>query len=502
VLKELPPSLEESRVPVLPSRSQRSRHARRRLFTGLVVVQVVLLGVAGVLEATGTIDLIRGPGDSGQAGGESPVAAAGPLSGAAADPSGDPSSSIPPTVRHRLTVTSHPSGAALAIERNTGSTRKAKTPFEGSVAEGEATLRLTLQGYNTLVQPLTIDGDLGLDLWLDPKGLLHHKLGEFETGSAPKQVAFSPDGSEIWVTLLGESGLEVYDAATFDRLAEVPTGKYGTVEVIFTSDGGTAFASQMQTASVFEIDTATHTVRRQLITGSAWSKILALSPDERTLFVANWSGDNVTDIDLTTGRVRRQLPTVDTPRGLFVSANGERLFVAGFADGDVERIDLATGESTVLLRTGGAMRHLVGDTEEGLLYADDMGTDEVYVIDLRSGKASKLADTDNTPNTIDLTPNGRVLYVSNRGANGENYNLPGPEWGSVLAIDTATGKVLDAIVGGNQTTGLDVSPDGLLLAFSDFLDNRVSVYAVPEYEVLASGGGGRAVAHLAELDKG
>ena len=148
------------------------------------------------------------------------------------------------------------------------------------------------------------------------------------------------------------------------------------------------------------------------------------------------------------------------------------------------------------------MRHLVGDVEDGLLYADDMATDDVYVLNLRSGKASKLADTDNTPNTIDLTPNGRVLYVSNRGANGENYNLPGPEWGSVLAIDTATGKVLDAIVGGNQTTGLDVSPDGLLLAFSDFLDNRVSVYAVPEYEVLASGGGGRAVAHLAELDKG
>jgi sugar lactone lactonase YvrE len=103
------------------------------------------------------------------------------------------------------------------------------------------------------------------------------------------------------------------------------------------------------------------------------------------------------------------------------------------------------------------------------------------------------------PNTIDLNPDGRVLYVCNRGRNGANYYPPGPEWGSVLAIDT--GKVLDAMVAGNQTTGLDVSADGRLPAFSDFLDNRIHLYAVPAYQRLAAGGGGRAAAHRAELAK-
>jgi 6-phosphogluconolactonase (cycloisomerase 2 family) len=42
---------------------------------------------------------------------------------------------------------------------------------------------------------------------------------------------------------------------------------------------------------------------------------------------------------------------------------------------------------------------------------------------------------------VDLTPDGRVLYVSNRGRNGASYHLPGPEWGSALAIDTASGKL-------------------------------------------------------------
>jgi hypothetical protein len=61
--------------------------------------------------------------------------------------------------------------------------------------------------------------------------------------------------------------------------------------------------------------------------------------------------------------------------------------------------------------------------------------------------------------------------------------------------------VLDAMVGGNQTTGLDVSADGRLLAFSDFLDNRIHLYAVPPHRMLAAGGGGRGVAHRAELAK-
>jgi sugar lactone lactonase YvrE len=71
----------------------------------------------------------------------------------------------------------------------------------------------------------------------------------------------------------------------------------------------------------------------------------------------------------------------------------------------------------------------------------------------------------------------------------------------VLAIDAASGRVLDAIVGGNQTTGLDVSPDGRTLAFSDFLDNKVHLYTIPDYRVLAAGDGGRARSHLQDLPK-
>lgn len=412
-----------------------------------------------------------------------------------------PTPPAPDPVLHQFEVTTHPKGAAVTITTADGSTQTGTTPFAVTLTSGDLELRVSLDGYNRITRRVALDQDRSLDLWLDPRGLLHHKVGEFTTGSNPKQVAFSPDGRQLWVTLLGGKGVEVFDPRTLQRLAQIKLGKHGAVEVIFSRDGSTAYASQMETASVFEIDRATFSVLRQLSTKGTWSKVMALSPDERTLYVANWSSNNVSEIALDTGMVRRLLATVGTPRGLYPTPDGQRLFVAGFDGGQLARIDLASGRSQTLLDTGGALRHLVGDPDRGTLYADDMAKNVAYALDMGGGQPRKLAATGKKPNTIDLSPDGKVLYVSNRGENGPTFYAPGPEWGSVLAVDTATGRALDAIVGGNQTTGLDVSPDGRLLAFSDFLDNRVQIFEIPPFQTLANGGGGRATAHLADIPK-
>jgi DNA-binding beta-propeller fold protein YncE len=461
-----------------------------------IVAAVAVLGVGatGALLATGRIELgVRG---ASNADAPARIAPAAPAAGSAEHRAG----AIAP-IPHRLVVTSDPPGAEVRLVRADGSTTTGRTPFRRTVPGGRLRVTLVRPGYNRLSEPLALDRDRILHRWLDPVGLLHHKLGVVRTGPAPKQVAFTPDGREMWVTLLGGHGLQVFDRATLRRTAEVRLGRHGAVEVVFSRDGSTVYASQMETASVFEIDRRTHRVRRQLPTKGVWSKVMALSSDERTMYVANWVSNDVSEIDLASGRVRRLLPTVGTPRGLYPTSDGKRLYVAGYARGELAWIDLGTGRSTTLLRTGGAMRHLAADPDHGRLYADDMGTNEAFVVDLRTTRVRKLADTDSTPNTVDLSPDGRVLYVSNRGRNGSNYYLPGPEWGSVLAIDTGTGRILDAIVGGNQPTGLDVSPDGRTLAFSDFLDDRVTLYAIPSYATLAAGKGGRARSHLADLPK-
>ena len=194
---------------------------------------------------------------------------------------------------------------------------------------------------------------------------------------------------------------------------------------------------------------------------------------------------------------------VRTPRGLYITPDSRYLYVSGFGRGELQRIDLATGKGTVIFKTGGSLRHMVADERKNLLYVGEFEENKIYVVDMATDAVRVLADTDRRPNTIELSPDGRVLYVSNRGKDNPRtgYLTKGPEWGSVLAIDTATGKVLDAIIGGNQCTGLDVSPDGSLLAFSDFLDRVIRVYRIPDYDILLAGDGGRAPTHLKEILK-
>jgi YVTN family beta-propeller protein len=356
-------------------------------------------------------------------------------------------------------------------------------------------------GYETETVVLGAD-ETTFTPWLDKSGQVLDKLIEFDSGPAPKQVAFRPGHDELWVTLLAGRGFEVYDPASGELLAAVDLPEAGSVEVIFNQAGSLAYISQMETASVYEVDADTKEVLRRMSTTGVWTKVMVLSPDEQTLWASNWVSNDVSEIDLTTGEVRRKLSTVRTPRGLYVTPDAAKLYVAGFAAGELQVFDLATGEGTVLHRTGGAMRHLVGNPDGSLVYASEMARDTIAVIDTATDEVTNLATVDRLPNTIDLSPDGRVVFVSNRGRNNpETYYRPGPEWGTVVALDTATGAYLDAIVGGNQTTGLDVSPDGTLLAYSDFLDNRIVIYRIPTYEELLEGGGGRWAAHAAELVK-
>lgn len=479
--------------------STRARSGRRGRTGGIALALLLLaLGasvVGGVWGCSAQTAVRRPPGASSAAG--PPATATRPPTTAA-----PATTTTTAPILFDLKVVTHPAEAEVVLTGPARSLGRGRTPWKGEVPAGRLHLSIRKAGRNPINWDLTLKGKKSIDVWLDPAGQILHKVGQFDCGAAPKQVAYSPDGRELWISLLGGRGVEVFDAKSGARVASVPLGKHGAVEVIFSRDGRTVYASQMETASVYEIDRADRTVRRVLATNGSWTKVMALSPDEGTLFAANWSSNDVSEIDLASGAVRRRIPTVVTPRGLYVTPDAKRLFVAGYEHGELQVIDLATGKGRVLVRTGGAFRHLVGDDERGLIYVDDMALDTVHVVNVADESVRLLAETDEKPNTIDLSPDGRVLYVSNRGENNpKSYYIPGPEWGSVLAIDTATGTVLDAIVGGNQTTGLDVSPDGTTLAFSDFLDNRVQLYAVPPYETLTAGDGGRATSHLADLKK-
>lgn len=402
-----------------------------------------------------------------------------------------------------LSVVVYPSDvdATVTITDAEGGVATGSGSVEARMA-GEVTLEATAEGWRSenLLMPAEASGRI--EVFLDPPDQVVDRQMVFTTGSAPKQVTFTPDGEELWVTLLAGTGLEIYDPANGELLEALDLPEAGSVEVIFDRAGATAWVSQMETATVYEVDVAERKVVRSLETGGSWTKVMTLSPDESRLWASNWVSNDISEFDLATGSLTRRFSTVNTPRGLALNAEGTRLYVAGYDAGEIAVVDLSSGESRVIHDTGGAMRHLVADPATGLIYASDMARDVILVIDTDTDEVSELTGTDRLPNTIDITPDGRILAVSNRGRNNpESYHLPGPEWGSIILLDTATGERLDAIVGGNQPTGLDISDDGSWLAYSDFLDNRVTVVSLPGTDELLSGGGGRANSYQAEITK-
>jgi sugar lactone lactonase YvrE len=226
---------------------------------------------------------------------------------------------------------------------------------------------------------------------------------------------------------------------------------------------------------------------------------LVLDVARDRLFVSNWKGHDVSELELSSGKLVRRIPTVRTPRGMLLWGDG--LFVVGFGDGRIERIDLATGEGSEVFTGGSALRHIVADPAKKLAYVSDMGRRVIWRMSLEGSlTVTEFAKTDANPNTLAISPDGGLLFVSNRGKNGEaGYLTSGPQYGSVLVIDTATGDVVDSIVGGDQTTGLDVSADGSLIAFTDFRDDAMRLYRVPERSVLVEAGWPRREVHRRSL---
>jgi DNA-binding beta-propeller fold protein YncE len=491
---------EESRV----ERRGRRARARRRIALGSLIAIIVLAGAGyGVyrLVANETSKATETTISAASTGSTDDGTTAGATSTSTTSAT-ITSATLAVLAPQELTIAANPEFVNVAITLQDGTTVVGKTPFSQKVPGGQIEIEFSKAGYNSTARTLILDKAAEFKIWLDPEGQLLQSLVRFKTGTNPQQVAFTPDGTELWASLAGGTGLEVYDPSTGKKLDEVKLGDHGAAELIFTKDGKTIYASQMETATVFEIDRATRTVKRELATKGDSPRALLLSPDEKTLWTANWNSNDVSEIDLTKGESVRRIPTVASPRGLYVTPDATRLYVAGYGEGEIQRIDLATGTGTIIHKTGGAMWHMVGDDTKGLLYVDETATAKVYVVDLATDKVSKLASTDQRPNTMALSPDGKVLYVSNRGKdNPDDNRKAGPEWGSVLVIDTSSGTILDAIVGGNQCTGLDVSADGTLLTFSDFLDNHIRVYTIPDYATLMAGHGGRADAHLEEIVK-
>lgn len=329
-----------------------------------------------------------------------------------------------------------------------------------------------------------ISGSEILELKMEPMETILEYYDLFKTGSQPKSVEFSENGRYIAVALLNGSGVEIYSLENMELYKSLkPPAKWsekkGFVETVFFTTRSELWVSQMTTGMIHVFNTDNWKYKLSFDCGGSWPKVITLNKSENTAYISNWASKNISVINTLDYSVIKTISVNGTPRGMAISPENKYIYVSNFTSGDINKIDI---EKNILLKNidlgNGALRHVV-ISKDNKLYVSDMYHGIVYIINLKTDNVERSFYAGSNINTIKLSNNEDKLYISSRGHNNKNgYLQKGPDFGKIIVYDIQANKVSDWIWGGNQPTGLAVSPFGNILAFSDFLDHRVEIYII------------------------
>lgn len=275
------------------------------------------------------------------------------------------------------------------------------------------------------------------------------------TGSMPKAVELTPDGSEAWVTNFGNdrgSNLTVFDAATGEKKRSISfSGR--AVELAFSPDGSRAFVSNFDQGALLAIDTVTGKIEASVKVGVN-PKIVTVSPAGDRIYVSNWSSHDVSVIDADSFTNIGRIKTGANPRGSDIDIGGERLFVANFHGGDLSVLDLAEKKEIKRIELKSLPRHVIltPDGSKVLVSCMAVAASAVAMVDPDKLEVTAWIDTGSGPKTIVVSPGSRLAFTADYFGD------------SVSILDLESVKTIATIPDlGDAPCGLALSADGRTL---------------------------------------
>ena len=350
----------------------------------------------------------------------------------------------------------------------------------------EGTLRFSSSGYRSiewLSEQIPVNKAGQADIKLEnEKGVLKY-TGEYKTGSQPKSAYFSPNGQRLFVPLLSEKGIDVFrvtgQSLKYEKRLEAGN-KPGFVEAMFDEHRRELWVSNMEENKVYIFNLDTLELKSSYTTGGIFPKVIVQSPDGALTLVSNWVTKDISVFDSNTKALLRRIPVGGTPRGMAFSPDGSFVYTAIYDAALVAVVDMTSNTVIKKWRFNegeGAARHIIYRDDK--LYVSDMFRGTVNILSAATGELLKSVRVGPNINTIVMPPDGRYIFASSRGRNNTvDYTMPGPDFGAVYMLNAQDLTVIDKVWGRNQPTGLAVSPDGKLLAFTDFLDANLELYRI------------------------
>lgn len=202
---------------------------------------------------------------------------------------------------------------------------------------------------------------------------------------SPNHIAVSPDGRRVYVTIVSGNWVDVVDVAKRAVVDSVEVGT-GPHDIEVSHDGKTVYVGLIRGTDVTVFDAATKRIIRK-IPFDQNVRPIALSPDESRLFVQLSHTHAITVVDPRTGAIVKRL-AMPLPRGKTLP--------------DSMPIDV---------------NHGLRITRDGkFLLSNGSLFDLVAIWSLPDLRLVGTVPVGHDPNWIVLSPDGKRVFVSNRGS--------------------------------------------------------------------------------------
>lgn len=162
----------------------------------------------------------------------------------------------------------------------------------------------------------------------------------------PLNLAFTPDGKELWIACEASDTVIVVHAPSRRKVAEIDVGGQPN-DVTFSPDGRLAYVTNRLDDSVSEIDVRKRKILRTAPVGDEPHGLLTDPAGER-LFVLNTSEDSISVLRTETMEEVKRLAASRSPWSLALSPDGSQLFVTNTLPRLVEFRTTSVSEITVL----------------------------------------------------------------------------------------------------------------------------------------------------------
>lgn len=269
-----------------------------------------------------------------------------------------------------------------------------------------------------------------------------------ETGSAPHEIAISPNGRQAATVAYGGTTIDIFDVRSARRVKRIDIAPNAAPHgIVWLRDGKLVVAAE-KSRSVVIVDPRRGSVRT-IPVDQAGTHMIAVSPDQRTAYAANVGGGTVSIVDLRRGEKVGDIAVGGNPEGLALTRDGRQLWVGNNGAPQLRVVDLATRKVVATLPTDPVAIRVAISPDGKTAVTSNIGTGTLSLFDvatMRPVKTIAVGDRAAMQVTIAFTHDGRRLFAAETGRS------------TIAEVDLATGAVLRRIPAGKNGDGLAIAP--------------------------------------------